>query len=269
MKKNFCRIFCLCLVMNSGATFAALPFVTDDAAIADVNQLLIEAFSEIWHLPKKGDNQAARINGNYLGLGFGAAKNLEVTVGGIVGYDFNQHSTTFMNPIIQLKSMVYQSKNKAIPSFAISGGYVNNSGSGQYRDPATSAYLIVIATSKFFDEDLVIHINSGPKASYDLTTRKNLYRLQLGIAFDAALTRKDLRLIAESYNGTPNSPRDSSEFFHSYQAGLRFIKSNNLAFHVLYGSQPTFAVYDQNNNLTYRRTDWIQFGIRKAIDDIF
>lgn len=269
MIKKFSYIFCFALVINPITSFAALPFVTDDAAIADPNQLLIEAFSEIWHLPKKANNESSNLSGNYVGLGYGAAKNLEVTIGGLAGYDFGDHSASFMNPILQLKSVVFRSEDKRIPSFAISGGYVHNSGSGQYYDPATNAYLMAIATSKFFDDDLIIHVNSGPKTSYDLATRQNLYRLQLGVAFDLALSRKDVRFIAESYNGTPNSPRDSPGFFHSYQAGFRWLKSGDLAFHVLYGSQPTFAGYDSDNSMTYRRTSWVQFGIRKAIGDVF
>lgn len=140
---------------------------------------------------------------------------------------------------------------------------------GQYYDPTTNTYLMGIATSKFFNDGLIIHVNSGPKASYDLSTRKNLYRMHLGIALDFALVRKDLRFFTETYNGAPNSPRDSSGYFHSYQTGFKFLKSNHLSFHILYGNQPTFMGYDDNNNMTYRRTSWVQFGIRKVIDDIF
>ena len=156
-----------------------------------------------------------------------------------------------------------------MPSIAMSGAYVNNNGKGQYYDHATNYYLLGIATSKFFDNNLIVHINYGPKASYDLSTGKSYERMQLGIAFDAALMRKDIRFTNEIFNGAPNSPRDSPGLFHSYQTGFRWIKSSDLAFHILYGNQPTFMGYDENNNMTYRRTSWVQVGIRKVIDDIF
>ena len=50
---------------------AALPFVTDDAAIANKDQLLIEAFAERWHLPKKGESESTNMLGQYLGLSYG------------------------------------------------------------------------------------------------------------------------------------------------------------------------------------------------------
>jgi hypothetical protein len=65
---------------------AALPFVTDDAGIADPNQLLIESFSEVWNLPKKGNNNAATLSGNYVGLSYGTNKNLEIAIGGLAAY---------------------------------------------------------------------------------------------------------------------------------------------------------------------------------------
>ena len=92
--------------------------------------------------------------------------------------------------------------------------------------------------------------------------------MQLGIAIDAAFFRKDVRLFVEGFNGAPNSPRDSPGLFHSYQAGFKFITKSSWGFHILYGNQPTFNGYD-GDMMTYRRTSWIQFGVRKAIDDIF
>lgn len=255
--------------MSPTTSFAAIPFVTDDAAIGSPNQLLIETFTENWRVPAKGGNASANLLGQYLGFSYGTTKNLEVTAGSLAAYDFSADSAAFMNPILQLKTLAFHSKKPEVPSIAISAAYVNKSGSGQYYDPATNAYLMAIATSKFFDDGLIIHVNSGPKASYDLPTRKNLYRLHLGIALDFALLRQDLRFFTESYNGSPNSPRDSSGYFHSYQTGFKFLQSDKLSFHILYGNQPTFMGYDDNNVMTYKRTSWVQFGVRRIIDDIF
>ena len=207
--------------------------------------------------------------GQYVGLSYGLTNNLEAAVGGLVGYDFREKSLSFMNPIFQLKTNIIRPKNVAIPSFAVSAGYVAKTGQGQYYDNATDAYLIGIFTSRFFEDNLIMHVNTGPKASFALPNGRNLYRMQLGIAIDAALFRKDFRLFAESYNGSPNSPRDSPGLFHSYQTGLKWIKSETLAFDILYGNQPTFAGYDADEKSVYRRTSSIQFGVRKAIDNFF
>ena len=114
-----------------------------------------------------------------------------------------------------------------------------------------------------------MHVNAGKKASYDLPIGGHIQRTQLGVAIDAALMRKDWRFFAESFNGAPNSPRDSPGYFHSYQTGIKWNKSDSLAFNILYGSQPTFAGYDDGHSSLYRRTRTIQFGVRKAIDNLF
>lgn len=256
-------------VSGVNQALAALPFVTDDAAIANKDQLLIEAFAERWHLPKKGESESTNMLGQYLGLSYGVSNKLELTIGALAGYDFIDKSIALMNPILQAKSVIFTPKNAAIPSFAISGGYITKTGQGQYYDNATNAYLIGIFSSHLFDDNLIVHVNTGPKVSYGLPIGGSLYRMQLGVAIDLALFRKDFRLFVESYNGTPNSPRDSLGYFHSYQGGFKWIKSETLAFNILYGSQPTFAGYNADESSIYRRTNTIQIGVRKAIDGLF
>jgi hypothetical protein len=268
MKKIFLRVL-LFLSIGSTSALAALPFVTDDAAVSNKNQLLLETYTESWHLPKKSGSASANLLGQYLGFSYGVKKNLEVSTGAMSSYDFSEHRSSFSNPFLQIKSVISHSKKAGIPDVAMSFGYVNKNGRGQYYDTATNSYLMAIATTKFFDEDLIIHANSGVKTSYNIDGQKNLYRLQLGVGVDAALIGKDIRLLAESYNGTPNSPRDSPGFFHSYQFGFKFVKSADASFNILYGSQPTFVGYDANNDMIHRRTSWVQFGFRKAFGDVF
>lgn len=270
MKKISC-IFCFVFFVHPITSLAALPFVTDDARIANPNQLLIEAFTETWHLPKKGASGSTDMLGQYAGLSYGAAKNLEVTLGGLVGYDTALKKTSYMNPIFQMKTIVLRPnpKRPEIPSVAISAAYVNNNGRGQYYDPAANFYVMGIATSKFFDDGLIAHVNYGPKVSYHISGHKPYKRMHLGVALDSAFMRKDVRFFVEGFNGAPNSPRDSPGIFHSYQAGFKFVKSSTLGFHLLYGKQPTFDGYDKNNGMNYRRTYWIQCGLRKTIDDLF
>lgn len=210
------------------------------------------------------------LSGAYLGASYGVAKNLELTLGGLTGYNYHNSNVNLGNPIFQAKTMAYVSKKDLrVPSVAFSAGYADRHGRDQYFDSANNVYLLGIATSKFYDGDVVIHLNSGWKGSYNIDSQRNVSRLDLGIAADFALRPKNVRFIVESYNGAPNSPRDSPGYFHSYQVGLRFIKSPSLAFHILVGSQPTFMNYNSANEMTYRRTEWVQIGIRKVIDDVF
>lgn len=229
----------------------------------------LEAYSEYWHVPQKQNQELGNLAGGYLGSSYGVTKNLELTLGGLVGYNFHNSNVALSNPIFQAKTMVFKSRNLAIPSIALEAGYVDKHGRDQYFDSATNTYALGVATSKFLDGDLVVHVNSGVKSSHNIDQKSNFTRLHLGVAFDVALTSDQVRFIAESYNGTPNSPRDSPGFFRSYQVGFRFIKSPNLSFHILTGSQPTFAGYDTNNEMFYRRTQWLQIGMRKIIDDLF
>lgn len=266
MRRLFVFLLLFACAKNS---VAALPFVTDDASISDLNQLSLESFVENWRLPSKRGQDSGNLVGSYLGGSYGVAKNLEMTLGGLAGYNFQNSKFNIGNPIAQVKTMAYVSKKDLrIPSIALSAGYVAQRGRGQYFDSATNAYLLGIATSKFFDGDFVLHLNIGAKTSQNIYGQKNYSRMHLGVAADAALT-KDLRFIVESYNGAPNSPRDSYDYFHSYQVGFRFLKTSHTSFHILYGSQPTFAGYDENNKMFYRHTSWVQIGMRKIIDDLF
>jgi len=45
---------------------------------------------------------------------------------------------------------------------------------GQYYDNASNTYLIAIFTSLLFEENLIIHVNTAPKASYDLPLHQEI-----------------------------------------------------------------------------------------------
>lgn len=250
-------------------SFAALPFVTDDAMIQNLNQLGIETFTENWRIPAEGNVQKEKseLYGQYLSFSYGLFKHFEITTGGMVGYDAKEKSTAFSNLIFQLKTKLFEGNKPILPSVALDLGYVHNSGSGQYYDPATNFYAIIATTHRMLNDSFIIHINIGDKASYQIPTG-NMHRLHLGIGFDIAIPIDGVRMIVESYNGSPNSPRDSQGYFHSYQVGCKFAKSDTLSFHVLYGSQPTLIRYNANNDMVFRRTNWVQFGIRKVINNL-
>jgi len=158
--RNFFLPF-FALIFFAEVSFAGLPFATDDAAIVHPNQLLIETYTETWHLPAAHGVSAGDTLGQYAGFSYGVKNNLEVAFGAMAAYDFTGNNPSFANPFIQLKTIVYQAKKPEIPTLAISGGLVGKSGKGLYYDTANNAYLLGIATSKFFDEDLIIHFNLG------------------------------------------------------------------------------------------------------------
>lgn len=264
---RFC-IFLLIILFAKNVS-AALPFVTDDAFIQKPNQLAVETFAEKWDEPAntEAEKNKTALYSYFLSASYGLTKKLELTMAGNIGYDTKEHSTSFMNPIAQLKTKVFEPKNPAIPAIAIDWGYVNKNGKGEYFDPAANYYAVAAATSRFFDDDLIVHVNYGKKASYDIL-HHHLYRDHLGVGLDIALINK-VRLVLESYNGAPNSPRDSKNYFHSYQAGLKWIKSDKFSPYVIYGSQPTFAGYaSDGTTMVYRNTSWIQVGVRIVFDDL-
>jgi len=267
MRNFFLKFFAIIFLAKSAC--AGLPFVTDDAAIVRKNQLLIETYTETWHLPAAHGASAGDSLGQYAGFSYGIRNNLELAFGAMAAYDFTGTKPSFANPFLQLKSIIYQAKKPAIPTVAISGGVVGKSGKGLYYDSATNAYLLGIATSRFFDEDLIIHFNCGSKNSFDVSGHGNIERTHLGLALDLAVIGKDIRVFAESYNGAPNSPRDSPGYFHSYQFGLKWVRWGDVSFNILYGSQPTFIGYGAGQESFYRRSNWVQFGMRKAFEDIF
>jgi hypothetical protein len=270
--RNFFRLFFVIIFLTkSSVVFAALPFVTDDSAVSAPNQLMLETYTEFWHLPKKNEVPATDMIGQYFGFSYGLKDDVEVTTGGIISYDLKDNTPSLSNPLLQLKKVVYRAnpEQQHIPNVALSAGYVNKNGRGQYYDNASNSYLLAIATSRFFDNNLIVHFNSGVKSAYKIVQQDNEHRLHLGIGFDIAIIDKDIRLLLESYNGAPASPRDSPDYFRSYQIGLKWVKHADTSFNITYGSQPTFSGYDSNNHEFYRRTNWVQFGMRKAIDDLF
>jgi hypothetical protein len=214
-------IFLVVVFLTNNSALAALPFVNDDAFIQKPNQLAVETFAEKWDEPSKPevDKNATTLYSYFLSASYGLTKRLELTMAGNIGYDTKEHSASFMNPIVQLKTKIFEAKNPAIPAIAIDWGYVNKNGKGEYFDTATNCYAVAAATSRFFDDKFIVHVNYGKKASYDIP-HHHLYRDHLGVGLDIALTGKT-RLVVESYNGAPNSPRDSKNYFHSYQAGLK------------------------------------------------
>ncbi len=259
----FLILFTIFFAQNS---FAALPFVTDDAGIASPKQLILETFVERWSLPAKAeaDKGASRLYGPYLSFSYGLSRRLEFSFANMVSYNVIDKSTSFMNPIFQLKTKIFESKNPATPMIAIDWGYVNKNGSGEYFDPATNFYAIAALTSRFLDDNLMVHVNVGKKASYDILAN-HLIRTHLGVAFDMAVFHKDIRLVLESYNGAPNSPRDSPTYFRSRQIGAKWLKSDAQSFYIIYGEQPTFTEYDSTGHSLYRNTNWVQVGMRLAL----
>lgn len=270
MRKIFGVIFFMIIFAKNAC--AGLPFVTDDSAVSNPNQLLLETYTEFWRLPNKKGVPGTKMIGQYLGFSYGLKQDLEITTGAILSYDLKDHTPSLSNPFIQLKHVVYHAPQdrQYIPSVAISGGYVNKNGRGQYYDNASNSYLLAIATSHFFDNNVIMHVNSGLKSSYEIAQRSDEHRLHLAVGFDIATVRKDIRLLLESYNGAPSSPRDSPGYFHSYQIGLKWVKHADTSFNITYGSQQTFSGYDiATNHAFYRHSNWVQFGMRTAFDDLF
>ncbi len=234
---------------------AALPFVTDDAFIQKPKQLAIETFTEVWSVPD------AKIYGQYISLSYGFSNRLELTAGSMGGVQSSDKSLSLMNPLLQLKAKIFDG-GTILPSLAIDFGYINKNGVGGYYDAATNYYAIAASTISI--KSLQIHTNLGVKSSFDIPSG-NMTRPHIGIAFDyPPFENEKLHLIFESYNGAPNSPRDSDGLFKSYQLGVKIIKSQNVSYHALYGSQPTFEKYE-GKIAQYAITSWVQVGVRKAL----
>ena len=162
----FCLAFFIFVFSNHNVK-AALPFVTDDAFVQEPKQLALETFVERWNLSKKevAEKNATTVYGYFLSGSYGLAKNLELTMAGNIGYDAKKDSTSFMNPILQLKTKIFEHKNPSIPSIAFDLGYANKNGKGEYFDTATNYYGIAAATSRFLNDKIIVHLNFGKKAT--------------------------------------------------------------------------------------------------------
>ena len=223
MNKAFSLLLLLAgLIAASGSSYAARPFVTDDARMVDPGGCQIESFakqqtrtreSEFWFLPACNP--------------FG---KLEMTVGSVNLSDAPGSSRT----------LILQGKTVLRPLLTNDFGLALSLGS-QRTSPATPAarwspYLNLITSISFRDDAVVLHANAGALNDRPASRTRGTW----GVGAEILLTSR-LYGIAESYGQEGDRP--------SKQVGLRYwVEPNRFQVDSTVGTQPGKT--------------WVSMGIR-------
>jgi hypothetical protein len=250
---TFLPVLLTALLLSPSNALAVRPFVTDDARIISKGQIEVESWPE---LNSVGDEHTYAFQGMF---GYSVNEWFELIVGSGVGYDRRPSEITVNNPVIMPKFLLYAAELESfMPGIAIGLGTSINWGRGSLYDNATGRYAIVMASWRFWDDWLNIHLNLGERASR--IERQNFSSEYWGIGFDVGVIHRDYRLIVEAYAGDPIEPIAPDI---AYQWGGRWLKSDYVNFDITMGTQREPIGFGQGGA---EREYWIQFGIRLLFD---
>ncbi len=233
--------------------FAVRPFVTDDARIIDYGQLEVEHWLEFGRRP--GDTMYAY---NFMG-GASFTDWFELIVGTGVGVDTEDgRRLSIINPVIQPKILFLKAEEDGRPGLAAATGVLLPYGKGSLNDRGWGGYGLLLATTRLFDDWLLLHLNLGATYTDDLGFGAD-WRPYWGFGFDLGLLREDFRLIGEVYSG---DPLDLEKPRWSTQAGFRWLKSDYVNWDLTFGMQPHLEDHRRAGGHEY----WAQIGLRLLFD---
>jgi len=232
------------------AAEAVRPFVTDDARIIDYGQVEMETWTEFSRSP--GDSSVAQ----HIMAGVTLTDWLEIIAGGGIGMD--QTGLTISNPALQSKILFSPIQDNGLPGLAMATGLTFPVGQGALYSDATGLFAMGMATSSFWDEWLLVHLNLGLAGAIE--AQRFSPRFYWGLGIDAGLVHPDVRLIAEVYAG---DPLDAIAAPYAMQTGLRWLYSEHLNFDLTVGLQPEIGSSHANAFEV-----WGQLGIR-ILWDVF
>ena len=226
-------IFCLALLI-SASSFAARPFMTDDARLTTAGSCQVESWvriykdsNEKWALP------ACNPTGNF-----------EITVGG--GHTKNTGEVATNDYVLQGKSLFRE---------LTTNGYGWGLAVGQINHPSTTAgpnslgntYAYIPLSVSTLNDKVIYHTNLG----WLRDKAKSENRMTYGFGAEIQTSSRFI-FIAESFGDSKAKPY--------WQTGGRYTLIPNLL-------QIDTTIGQQFNGIT--NTRWISFGLRYIPDSIF
>jgi hypothetical protein len=241
------------------AAQAVRPFVTDDARIIERGQVEMETWPELVF-------RQGRVHpGYHLMGGMSFTEWFELIVGGGLGYEPGQ-GLTIVNPVLQPKFLFWRAEENGIPGLAAGTGVTLPLGRGEMYDEATGMYVILMATSRLFDDWLFVHVNAGFTSALEPADaalgrgRQLSARPYWGVGIEAGIIHPDARLILEAYSGDPFEalgPR------YAFQWGGRWLASDHFNMDLTFGAQP---LVDNGQRIAGEWEFWAQIGVRFLFD---
>jgi hypothetical protein len=214
-KKTLLAVFCVTLFAPN--IYAVRPFITDDAAITEYRHFQLETWAQF-------DRNSGQ---HWALLGYGLTERLELSIGGVWGYDRpnpNQTEFSFALPILQAKYLFREIKPNSFPGIAAVLGTSLPFGRGEFVPPGYGAYGFLVATQALGrDERVLIHGNIGLSYFRDRENGEDNFIPNWGLGVQARMFG-GFHIIGEIFDGDPYIP----EAGLVYQAGFRHYISDSL-----------------------------------------
>lgn len=216
------------------------PFITDDARVVG-NRL---AQLESWFRVDKDAGQ------QWLMLAYGPSEKLELSVGGVGGFENEtngQRVFSYALPLLQAKYLFKPYGYRKGPGLGLVVGSFLPTGKGGFRPPDFGTFAFTTISQCIGEkEDVLIHLNTGINFLHNNTQQSLLGTWGLGSQIRAI---HGLHWVGEVFSGDPYVPGSGL----TWQTGFRHFFSDNLQIDMTMGRGISGA-----NPLPF----WISGGIR-------
>jgi hypothetical protein len=241
--------------------FAVRPFVTDDARVVYPGQLETESWVDL-----RVSRSVKPAWGIHSLQGASVSDRLEI-IAGWEGIEYQDRRIHLSNLVFQPKYLLYRSFG-AIPSVSVAAAVLAPIGGNRqlwnnYSIVHFSWFLDTPEGSTDpYDNGLAIHLNVGMKSQYNAGPTRYSSKPYWAVGFEVKTpVSRDLRFLGEIFNG---DPFDYDAEFPAFQTGLRWYKSPNVQWDVVYGGVRSPA------DVEGRPWDHtFQIGLRVVFDDVF
>jgi len=221
------------------------PFITDDARVVGARLAQIESWARL-------DRDSFQ---QWFLVAFGPTPWLEVTLGGIAGWDIKEEAVSYALPLVQAKMLFREYKPNEAPGFGAVIGSFLPSGEGLLRPPGYGAFGYLTISQCLGDGDqYLFHANLG--GSYLHIDGSNTLIPTWGLGTQIRLVG-GFHVVAEVFSGDPYIPGVGL----SYQVGLRHFFSDLLQIDATLGN----GITGSPKALPL----WGSAGIRLVFDKLF
>ncbi len=252
MKKYFYILASTFIFLATTLSYAARPFVTEDASTPDQFQL----DASLW-LKAQSSSSDTTVS-QFLFLGLGVTDWLQISGTSGRGYDFDNEEQTLSNPSLQTKIAIWNKSDQSLLALVSGLNLRNGKGQGLHED-ANSYYILLSLQQTLINEWVYFNINLGRRFINE--RYKNTYNhTYWGFKIDTKLPMEHLRFSLEAYRG---------DLFQavvphiSYQAGFSYLLSEMIQFDLLVGTQREI---NSQGIKTRKYETWGIFGVRILFD---
>ncbi len=198
--------------INSSKDILVRPFITDDARVVGERLAQLETWVRF-------DKEA----GQHWILGaYGPTKKLELTAGGVYGYQVEHDSKKTLSyalPLLQAKILFKEYLPSKAPGFGMVAGTFLPAGQGTFKPAGYGTFGFLTVSQSFGEGDkLLFHGNFGGNYLHIDGSNNLISTWGLGTQIKAY---KGMHLVGEIFSGDPYIPGTGT----SWQAGYRYFFS--------------------------------------------